>query len=231
MLPYCAESDHFRPTTSAGGWIPPHARAGNEKPAPPGSESEINLAVASGVLKASQAMKLLTLLLGIVMTTAHGSEIVTLNSQNQSVTVNESDVVQVLTVIAGSSGRYLVIDMPGITGGARPYLFLSTQANEPRPDHKNAIFTGATKVSLAVEPTNNTEIPGNDRLLVTLRITRAADTVFSEPVVMPAVTDQNYTVELQTSTDLTDWIPAVPGDYLGGATNRFFRVKVEAKPD
>lgn len=66
---------------------------------------------------------------------------------------------------------------------------------------------------------------------VTLRITRQAEQIFSEPVILPAVTDQNYTVELQTSTDLTNWISAVPGDYLGSATNRFFRVKVEAKPE
>ena len=176
-------------------------------------------------------MKIIALLLGLLLGISQASEIVTLNSQNQSVAVNESDVVQVLTVLGGSSARFMVINMPGLTGASRPNIYIQSQANQPNPAGTGATFTGATSVRLSTSSGTDIDIPGNDSILVTLRITRAADTVFSEPVIMPAITDQNYKVELQTSTDLTNWIPAVPGDYLGGATNRFFRVKVEAKPD
>lgn len=176
-------------------------------------------------------MKLLPLLLIVVLPTIQAAEVVTLNTQNPSVALNESDVIQVLSVIPSDTAGHLVLNMPGLSGGARPSLYIDTRNNQPDPTSKNATFTGATRAALTTGPGADNPLPGNAGIAVTLRITRAADETFSDPVIMPAITDGNYTVELETSTDLTNWIPAVPGDYLGSATNRFFRVKVAAKAD
>jgi hypothetical protein len=45
-------------------------------------------------------------------------------------------------------------------------------------------------------------------------------------VVIPADGSGNYNVSLESSTDLINWIVATPGTYGSGATNRFFRVRL-----
>ena len=68
-------------------------------------------------------------------------------------------------------------------------------------------------------------------LAVTLRVTKTADEIASDPVVLPPVADGIYAVTIETSTDMENWAPAAPGDYLGDSTHRFFRVKALRKPD
>lgn len=161
---------------------------------------------------------------------AAASEVVTLSSSNQCVTVEPTDIVQVVSTVTGSVSTQVIFSKPG--EGRSPYLWM---AGGNVVNHGAGLtFTGLTRVTLS-EPNLISEVitpiaEGNP-VAVTLRITKQADQFFSEPVILPAVADQDYTVELQTSTDLESWIPAVPGDYLGGASNRFFRVKVEAKPE
>jgi hypothetical protein len=112
-------------------------------------------------------------------------------------------------------------------GGASPYYYISLQEIRPQ----TVILTGVTKIELSQNTTGSSPLPTGDTTAVTLRITKQAEQFVSQPVVMPAVTDQNYKVELEASTDLQNWIPAVPGDYLAGGASRFFRVKVSTKTD
>ena len=155
------------------------------------------------------------------------SEIVTLSTSNQTVLVSPTDVVQIITVVLGDSNRSILFQKESGT-------FISLRSGYGEGNVQSGLsgttLTGLTKVGLFMGDNGFLPIPTNDRLAMTIRITKAAEELFSQPVIMPAVATQDYKVELETSTDLQNWIPAVPGDYLGGTTNRFFRVKVAKKP-
>lgn len=56
-----------------------------------------------------------------------------------------------------------------------------------------------------------------------------ATQVVSTPMILP-VDDEIFSVSLETSTDMQDWVPAFPGEYLGSSNHRFFRVKAIQKP-
>jgi hypothetical protein len=153
------------------------------------------------------------------------SQIVTLTASKQTVSVSPTDIVQVITIVSDYESRPLLFQNESGT-----FFSISTGMSQGGVSNFTATFTGLTQVGLSRSSGAFDPIPITEKLTVTLRISKAAEEFVSQPVIMPAVTDQNYKVELEASTDLQDWIPAVPGDYLGGATNRFFRVKVSKKP-
>ncbi|WP_035610235.1 hypothetical protein [Haloferula sp. BvORR071] len=82
------------------------------------------------------------------------------------------------------------------------------------------MMTGVTQVFLPPYGT-----PEGDGLTVTLRITKKAEEMTSQPVLIPAVADGRYDVSIETSADAENWAPAAPGEYLGSSSHRFFRVK------
>ena len=159
----------------------------------------------------------------------HASQIVTLTQANQTLAVEPADVVELVTAVAGSSDSYAVFTMQA--GGTAPYYYIPNQGVRPPSSTYTAIMTGVTQVRLSRNNSGSSPLLGGDTTAATFRITKQAEQFVSQPVIMPAITDQKYKVELETSTDLQNWIPSVPGDYLGGSTNRFFRVKVSTKPD
>ena len=168
-----------------------------------------------------------TLLVSIILllpVVTHGSEIVTLTQANQTRAVEPADVVELITAVNGSSDFFVRFTMQA--GGASPYIYCGTLAARPPA----AVLTGVTQIELSRVHNTSTPLSAGETSAATFRITKQAEQFVSQPVIMPAVTDQNYKVELEASTDLQNWMPAVPGDYLGGATNRFFRVKVATKP-
>jgi hypothetical protein len=161
------------------------------------------------------------LFISLLSVTAHASEFVTLNVSKQSVAVVPTDIIQIVGVFqdsgaanlyldyAGAGSNYAMMNIPA-NGGGGPLAFTAVT------------ITGLTQVRLPV--------PNGSRHAVTIRITKTADEIASDPVVLPPVADGVYAVSIETSTDLENWAPAAPGDYLGDTTHRFFRVKALRKP-
>ena len=69
--------------------------------------------------------------------------------------------------------------------------------------------------------------------LITLKITSKEELtiVASNVVTLPAEIGQGHVVTLEQSTDLINFTPVSPGEYLGAATPQFFRVKITRQPD
>lgn len=64
---------------------------------------------------------------------------------------------------------------------------------------------------------------------VTVKIVPQASELVSEPVVLPLIEDQIFTISVETSVDMTNWAPAAPGDFLATSSHRFFRLKAVQK--
>ena len=68
----------------------------------------------------------------------------------------------------------------------------------------------------------------NAKYIATFQIQRATDQfVPSNAVVIPADGLGPVTIILESSTDLLNWTPALPGTYGTTTTNRFFRVRAQ----
>lgn len=81
---------------------------------------------------------------------------------------------------------------------------------------QNWIFTGYSKI--------RTTATGG----ITLKITPIANVAaISKPIILPPTSagDAKWNVQLQVSTDLTNWEDVVPGEFLGSDKARFFRIK------
>ena len=155
---------------------------------------------------------------------AQASEIVTLNRNNRTVTVQPSDIITVVSAVHSSESNRCEFTLANDTGsaGTKPYFYIS--GGEGLAAVPNLTLTGLTAVSL-----KDNGYPAT-LVMVTLRITKTADQIASQPVVLPAVTDGVYSVTIETSVDMQNWSPAAPGDYLGDTTHRFFRVKAARRP-
>ncbi len=156
---------------------------------------------------------------------AQASEFVTLSRANRSVSVQPSDIVTVVSAVGSGETNYCEFTFANDPGGVGTKPYFRINAGEGIVVASNLTFTGLTAVSLRDNGYNTTTY-----VMVTLRITKTADQIASQPVVLPAVTDGVYSVTIETSTDLENWAPAAPGDYLGDTSHRFFRVKAERKP-
>lgn len=156
--------------------------------------------------------------------TAQASEVVTLNRNNRSVTVQPSDIVTIVSAVHSSESNRCEFTLANDAGGSgtAPYFYIS--GGEGIVESQNVTLTGLTAVSLS----NST--PAATKVMVTLRITKTADQIASQPVVLPAGTDGVYSVTIETSVDMENWAPAAPGDYLGDTSHRFFRIKAARKP-
>ncbi|MDB4638424.1 hypothetical protein OAE64_00895 [bacterium] len=81
---------------------------------------------------------------------------------------------------------------------------------------RNWVFTGYNRIRCAA------------RNGVTFKITPVANVAaISKPIILPPTSagDAKWNVQLQVSTDLTNWEDVVPGEFLGSDKARFFRIK------
>lgn len=177
---------------------------------------------------AIQSSPMKALLLSIVLLlplVSQASEIVTLCRSKRSVTVQPSDIVTVVSVVRSSEVNRCDFTLATDVAGGPPPPSLYVGGGEGLVDTPNLTLTGLTAVSIR----DGTGYP-NTGLMITLRITKTADQIASQPVVLPAVTDGIYSVTIETSVDMENWAPSAPGDYLGDTSHRFFRVKAERRP-
>ena len=81
------------------------------------------------------------------------------------------------------------------------------------------IFTGLVTASFN----------GRTDSAITIKITPfvATNVTTSNPIIVPptSANDSKWNVQLQVSTDLSNWEDVVPGEFLGSDKARFFRVK------
>ena len=170
----------------------------------------------------------------ILATSAVASDFVTLSKSNPSVSVSPTDVV----VIVGTSEL-------GKTESSNRQLWVTVQ-NEPTEQQisiSGIFWYNDTFVALS-SPIGNTftnltclRFGGYnpettpDQGFVTLRILQKGEELVSNPVLLPAAADSRYEISLESSTDLQNWSPAAPGEYLGSSTQRFFRVKAVLKEE
>lgn len=170
-------------------------------------------------------MKLILVSIALLFSViAQASEIVTLNRANRTVTVQPSDIVTVISAVRSSESNKCEFTLASDSGSfPKPFLYIPAGAGTV--DTGNLTLTGLTLVFLNI----GVGYPDSN-VMVTLRITKTADQIASQPVVLPAVTDGVYSVTIETSVDMQNWAPAAPGDYLGDTTHRFFRIKAARKP-
>ncbi|MDG1362874.1 MAG: hypothetical protein P8Q54_05310 [Akkermansiaceae bacterium] len=98
--------------------------------------------------------------------------------------------------------------------------------NENQSWAKNKdVYTGLTLASV---------LEGSG-VIFTLKITPfvATNITTSKPIIVPptSANDSKWNVQLQVSTDLSNWEDVVPGEFLGSDKARFFRVKTKTGSD
>ena len=144
-------------------------------------------------------------------------------------TVTPDDIVQIVGVaVEVSTGTLhpklpeLVLSFASGTTITNP-LGENQDANSPVSNSLiGHVFTGLNRLSIVSTSTK--------KAVVTVKIMTQASQTVSTPMVLPPVDDEIYTITLETSTDMKNWVPAYPGDYLGNGSHRFFRVKAVRKP-
>lgn len=174
---------------------------------------------------ATHMKSLVTLFLLATAALVGATEFVVLNQANQSYTCNPNDIVQVVSVVQGSGARYLRI---GLADGGSTALYFEGGLGVTKSP--GTVLTRASSFTLSGSPNVTTDLPPEDTILVTLKITKKADEMTSQPVLLPAVEDSLYSVSIETSVDMENWAPSAPGDFLGSSSHRFFRVKAVRKP-
>jgi hypothetical protein len=161
---------------------------------------------------------ILAALVAVVPIVSTASEFVVLNFNKQSVTVAPTDIVQVVSVLQGSGAKNL--EFMFADGGPNAWLYIA--GGQGMAVQPNVVMTGLTQVGFILGT--------GERVAVTLKITKAADEMVSQPILLPPATDGVYSLSMETSTDLENWAPAAPGDFLGTSSHRFFRLKAVRKP-
>lgn len=158
------------------------------------------------------------------------AEYVTLTKQNPSILLNPTDIVLIVGTSEHGRGynseESMFITLEGqpesehfITSYAGPTVnsALSQQGN---------VISGVTKIRIGKKDTPNV----NEGFYVTLSILKQGQQLLSTPMVTPGTADSKYEITLETSTDMQNWTPTVPGEFLGNSGQRFFRVRAVVKP-
>jgi hypothetical protein len=160
------------------------------------------------------AMKQLLVLLSLLFasTTAWASHYVTLTSGEELV-VAESSIIEI-SATASSAGSHGIIK---IYRGTPTSFDILVAVTAPLP-----IFpvTGITKIKNAGGAIVTVKISTEEELKETV----------SGMVTLPAITGADYAVTLEMSSDLANWQPVAPGEFTGGATPQFFRVRMATAP-
>lgn len=160
---------------------------------------------------------------------SHAQEMWTITETSGPLNIPANAIVQIVGVVAQSQ--------PSNTSGATyiPGKMTQTFADgtkvitslvaPPGSGLVGSIFSGVSSISVQVGTYGSTTLP----VAVTVKITSQTSEAVSPPMVLP-VDDSIFSVSLETSTDMQEWVSAFPGDYLGSSNRRFFRVKAIQKP-
>ena len=167
--------------------------------------------------------KITALLLFAFSAVASANEYFTFRRGDTVLNLNTSDIVVVVgTNRTGDSfdgSGLLNITMPGV--GREIGMDMSKAAI-------GSTITGATKIRFGSQ-SNTSPDSASDYTYVVCKIIKPGQELISPPVVTPASADAKYVINLETSTDMQTWIPAIPGEYLGSSGQRFFRVRAVVK--
>jgi len=158
-------------------------------------------------------------------------EYVTLSKQNPSVTLNPTDIAVIVGSSeigrAYSSERSLFITL---NGQPESEFFITAYAGptvNSAVSQLNNVIGGVTKIRVG---SSNAAAAVREGFYVTLSILKQGDQLLSPPMVTPGSADAKYDITLETSTDMQNWSPTVPGEFLGNTGQRFFRVRAVVKP-
>ena len=148
-------------------------------------------------------------------------EYVTLTKANPTYISNPNDVIQILTARSSSTTFNAVnLEVDGIALSIPFGLSSSTNAATNPNSCEGLTFHGVTSWTVST----------SYKFIIVLRITKPNEGFESEPLVVPVSQGPNYSVALETSTDMQIWVPAAPGDYASTGPARFFRVKAAVAP-
>ena len=130
-----------------------------------------------------------------------------------------------------------IVEVVGVSTGDRVFINFGRSNNRPR-------------ITLGFNTANNSAIgafqPNRhvytdlisasvDKGFCTIKITPfvATNITTSKPIIVPptSANDSKWNVQLQVSTDLSNWEDVVPGEFLGSDKARFFRVKTKTGSD
>lgn len=164
----------------------------------------------------------LSLLVGLaIVSPLMAVEYVTLTKTNPTYTSNPNDVIQIMTArSSNTTGNAVNLNVDGIPLSI-PEGSSSTLGGSNNPISSEGLtFHGVTTWSVST----------SYKFIVVLRITKPNEGFKSEPLVVPVSQGTTYSVELETSTDMQNWVPAAPGDYASTGPARFFRVKAAVTP-
>lgn len=168
---------------------------------------------------------------------SHAQELQTITEASGPLAIPANSIVQIVGVTTASfttssTGSVL----PSITMAFADGTSVANDlvgATVPNPAYytTNLNIVGNVFAGLASISIKNGVIAGNSKTIttaVTVKIMSEASQVVSPPMILP-VDDEIFSISLETSTDMQDWVPAFPGDYLGSSNHRFFRVKAIQK--
>jgi hypothetical protein len=148
-------------------------------------------------------------------------EYVTMTKEKPTYTSNPSDIVQIMTARSSSTiGNPVNLEVDGIALSIPYGLSSSTGGGNNPVSCEGLTFHGVTSWSVST----------SYKFIVVLRITKPNEGFKSEPLIVPLAQGTSYSVELETSTDMQNWVPVKPGDYASTGTARFFRVKAAVTP-
>lgn len=182
-----------------------------------------------------ETMKKLLLVLSATLFSAPGlfaaPQLVTVTQAGGPKTFQPTDIIQVVGVVGniGTSGnasspalRVTFQDGTVVENLMSTHVASTSQTNNflsaSNPLLGNS-FVGITSLEIINQPG-----------AVTVKVLKQAEELVSEPMILPLVEDSDrFTISLETSVDMQNWAPAAPGDYLGGSSHRFFRVKAVKK--
>ena len=145
---------------------------------------------------------------------------VTLFGPQGSVELKPTDIVEIVGV-TGTPNEQIGFYRPG-SNVRFSVTFNKAENVNRRVKH---IFTGMNMARLSARP----------ETAITLKITPfvATNITTSKPIIVPptSANDSKWNVQLQVSTDLSNWEDVVPGEFLGSDKARFFRVKTKTGSD
>jgi hypothetical protein len=124
-----------------------------------------------------------------------------------------------ITIAAGESAQLV-----GGTGLAEVEVSVNgLQFYQPpwNVDYIKAFVAGPATIRLREGGTNT----AGRKSYATFSIHRVSSP--TTPAAVPAEPGQNFTVVMESSSDLVSWTPAAPGTYAGTEPKRFFRVRID----
>lgn len=149
------------------------------------------------------------------------SEIITVTSKGPAFNLPAGETATLLYGFSSSNGAYSIAQITFADGTSLPAALYLPANNIPTGPMQMLTVAGPCALSVATN---------SGAAFLTFKISRSTEDSSVIPVgavVIPAEGAGKYEVSLESSTDLVTWVYATPGTYGSGATNRFFRVRLQ----